>query len=64
MAATQTPTAGELKEMALNYFWPHSQQVADFEKEERAPRDGRRGGVLGGGHGGQEVHRCAFRGCG
>ncbi len=34
MAATQTPTAGELKEMALNYFWPHSQQVADFEKED------------------------------
>ena len=34
MAATQTPTADELKDMALNYFWPHSQQVADFEKED------------------------------
>ncbi len=34
MAAIQSPSADELKKMALDHFWPHSQQVADFEKED------------------------------
>ncbi|MCH7996284.1 MAG: aspartate aminotransferase family protein [Chloroflexi bacterium] len=34
MAATtsETPSFDELKQMALDHFWPHAQQVADFEK--------------------------------
>ena len=34
MASIQSPSADELKKMARDHFWPHSQQVADFDKED------------------------------